>query len=282
MPQEPRSALWIPLFDELADPLVVARLAAEAEAVGWHGFFVWDRLSWPTPIERVADPWVSLAAVAMATSTLRLGPMVTPVARRRPAKLARETATLDRLCGGRLTLGVGLGSDVYGAELARTGEQVDDRVRAEMLDEALHVLTCAWSGRPVRHHGPHYVIDDLTFRPTPVQRPGPPIWTAGYAGRRRPLLRAARYDGFVPLELQHPDQLAEIAETLRDMRPDPGAHYDLAVPVPPGDDPGAYVAAGATWCLTDVEPEGLDLERLRGVLREGPPVGSRRASACAR
>src|SRR3954471_10668186 len=93
MTANPRSALWVPLFGELADPLVVARVAAEAEEAGWAGFFVWDRLTWPAPVERVADPWISLAAAAMATDSLRLGPMVTPVARRRPAKLARETAS---------------------------------------------------------------------------------------------------------------------------------------------------------------------------------------------
>jgi alkanesulfonate monooxygenase SsuD/methylene tetrahydromethanopterin reductase-like flavin-dependent oxidoreductase (luciferase family) len=265
-----RSALWVPLFDELADPLVVARLAAEAEEVGWDGFFVWDKLTWPAPVARLADPWISLAAVATATDALRLGPMVTPVARRRPAKLARETASLDRLSAGRLTLGVGLGSDAYGAELARTGEQTDDRVRAEVVDETLDVLTAAWSGRPVRHRGPHHVIDDLTFRPTPVQRPRVPVWVAGYAGRDRPLRRAARFDGHFPLELQHPDQLAEIVETIRGLRPDPRASYDVAVAVPPGADPAAYVAAGATWCLTDLEPEAATLDHVRGVLADGP------------
>ncbi|MDH2426518.1 LLM class flavin-dependent oxidoreductase [Sphaerisporangium sp. TRM90804] len=271
MAENPRSALWFPLFDELADPLAVARLAAEAEEAGWDGFFVWDRLTWPAPVERIADPWISLAAAATATESLRLGPMVTPVARRRPAKLARETASLDRLSGGRLTLGVGLGGDLYGAELARTGEQVDDRVRAEMLDEALGVLTSAWSGRPVRHRGPHYVIDDLTFLPTPVQ-PRVPIWAAGYAGRRGPLRRAATLDGFFPVELRHPDQLAEIGETIHALRPDPTAPYDLAVPLPPGTDPTAYAAAGATWCLTEFDPDAMTLDHIRGVLQDGPAL----------
>lgn len=270
MDSDARSALWVPLFDELADPLVVARLAAEAEELGWSGFFVWDRLSWPAPVERVADPWISLAAAATATESLRLGPMVTPLARRRPAKLARETASLDRLSGGRLTLGVGLGSDAYGAEFARTGEQVDERVRAEVLDEALAVLTAAWSGRPVRHRGPHHLIDDLAFRPTPVQRPRIPVWVAGRAGRRGPLRRAARFDGYFPDEVRHPDQLAEIVETIRGLRADPAAPYDVAVAIPPGSDPAPYVAAGATWCLTDLEPEAVTLDHVRGVLADGP------------
>jgi alkanesulfonate monooxygenase SsuD/methylene tetrahydromethanopterin reductase-like flavin-dependent oxidoreductase (luciferase family) len=272
MTTNPRSALWLPLFDELADPLVAARLAAEAEEVGWDGFFVWDHLTWAGPVVRVADPWISLAAVAAATESLRLGPMATPLARRRPAKLARETASLDRLSSGRLTLGVGLGSDVYGAEFVRTGEQVDGRIRAEMLDETLDILTSAWSGRPVRHRGRHYVIDDLTFLPTPVQQPRVRVWVAGYAGRPRPLQRASRFDGYFPLGLRHPDQLAEIGETIRDRRPDPTAPYDLAVAVPPGVDPSAYVAAGATWCMTDLEPDAVTLDHVRGVLRDGPTV----------
>ncbi|MFI7000410.1 LLM class flavin-dependent oxidoreductase [Nocardia sp. NPDC050175] len=270
MTTNPQSALWIPLFDELADPLVAARLAAEAEEVGWHGFFVWDRLTWPAPVSRVADPWIALAAIAAATESLRLGPMVSPVARYRPAALARQTAAVDRLSEGRLTLGIGLGGDAFGAEFARTGEQVDDRVRAEMLDEALDILTSAWSGRPVRHRGPHYVIDDLTFLPTPIQQPRVPIWAAGNASLRRPPHRAARVDGYFPMEVRDPEQLAEIGETIRALRPDPTAPFDLAMPLPPGADPTAYVAAGATWCLTEFDPDTITLDQVRGVLRDGP------------
>src|SRR6266508_553462 len=144
-----RSGLWLPLFEELADPGAVARLAAEAEERGWHGVFVWDQLRWREPVRQVADPWITLAAIAAATEQVRLGPMVTPLARRRPAKVARETASLDRLSAGRLILGVGLGSDRFGGELSKTGEQLDDRLRGQMLDEALQILTAAWSGEPV-------------------------------------------------------------------------------------------------------------------------------------
>jgi alkanesulfonate monooxygenase SsuD/methylene tetrahydromethanopterin reductase-like flavin-dependent oxidoreductase (luciferase family) len=99
-------------------------------------------------------------------------PMVTPLARRRPAKVARETATLDRLSGGRLTLGVGLGSDRFGSELSKTGEQLDDWLRGQMLDEALEILTVAWSGAPVHHRGRHYTVEGIQFLPRPVQQPG--------------------------------------------------------------------------------------------------------------
>jgi alkanesulfonate monooxygenase SsuD/methylene tetrahydromethanopterin reductase-like flavin-dependent oxidoreductase (luciferase family) len=263
------SALWLPLFDGLADPVVVARLAGEAEAAGWHGFFVWDRLSWPEPVRQVADPWIMLAAVAAATERLRIGPMVTPVARRRPAKLVRETATLDRLSGGRLTLGVGLGSDRFGREFTRTGEQHDDRLRGQMLDEAMEVLTAAWSGEPVHHRGEHYTIDGIRFLPRPVQRPRVPVWVAGYPGRVRPLRRAARHDGFFPIDLEHPDQLAEIVATLTYLRAPASTPYDIAVALPPGADPEPYITAGATWWMPDLPPE-VTLDRVRGILREGP------------
>jgi alkanesulfonate monooxygenase SsuD/methylene tetrahydromethanopterin reductase-like flavin-dependent oxidoreductase (luciferase family) len=107
--------------------------------------FVWDHVRWREPVLAVADPWITLAAVAAATERVRLGPMVTPLARRRPVKVARETATLDLLSGGRLTLGVGLGSDQFGSEFSITGEELDGRRRARMLDESLDILTAAWS-----------------------------------------------------------------------------------------------------------------------------------------
>src|SRR5919106_703749 len=165
-----RSGVFFPLFDPLADPGVVARLAGEAEEAGWDGFFIWDHIRWREPVAAVGDTQVTLAAIATATERIRLGPMITPLARRRPAKVARETATLDLLSRGRLTLGVGLGSDRFGSEYSLTGEELDDRRRARMLDEALEILTAAWSGEPVHHRGEHYTVDGMRFLPRPVQR----------------------------------------------------------------------------------------------------------------
>jgi alkanesulfonate monooxygenase SsuD/methylene tetrahydromethanopterin reductase-like flavin-dependent oxidoreductase (luciferase family) len=265
-----QSALWLPIFDELAEPAVVARLAAEAEEAGWHGVFVWDHLRWQAPVRQVADPWITLAAIATATERLRFGPMVTPLARRRPAKVARETATLDRLSGGRLTLGVGLGSDRFGDELRATGEELDDRRRGQMLDESLEILTAAWSGEPVHHHGRHYTVDGMSFLPRPVQRPGVPVWAAGRPGNVKPLRRAARHDGFFPVNLEHPDQLADIVATITDLRQPTTTPYDIAVSLPPGADPTPYANAGATWCLAEFSPEAVSLDQVRGVLRDGP------------
>jgi alkanesulfonate monooxygenase SsuD/methylene tetrahydromethanopterin reductase-like flavin-dependent oxidoreductase (luciferase family) len=265
-----RSALWLPLFDDLADPIVAARLAGEAEEAGWHGVFVWDHVRWGAPVRQVADAWITLAAIAIASDRVRLGPMVTPLARRRPVKVARETATLDRLSGGRLTLGVGLGSDRFGGELSTTGEETDDRRRGQMPGESLDILTAAWSGQPVHHHGPHYTVDGIQFLPRPVQRPGVPVWAAGLAGNLKPLRRAARCQGFFPVNLDHPDQLAEAAAAIAGLRPRPAAPYDIAVGLPPGTDPAPYAEAGATWWLPEFDPATVSLDQVRGVLRDGP------------
>jgi alkanesulfonate monooxygenase SsuD/methylene tetrahydromethanopterin reductase-like flavin-dependent oxidoreductase (luciferase family) len=265
-----RSGLFVAPFDELADPLLLARLSAEAEEAGWQGVFLWDHVRWREPVLAVADPWIALAAIATATERLRLGPMVTPLARRRPVKVARETATLDLLSGGRLTLGVGLGSDEFGSEYSITGEELDDRRRAGMLDESLEILTAAWTGEPVQHRGEHYTVDGMRFLPRPVQRPGVPVWVAGYYGKPRPLRRAARYQGFFPVNLESPDQLAEIVADLTELRTDPAEPYDVVAALPPGADPTPYAAAGATWWVVDFPWDAATADLVRGVIRDGP------------
>ena len=264
-----RSALWLPLFDELADPRVVAGLAAEAEEAGWDGVFVWDHVRWRGPVRAIADTWVTLTAMTTATERVRLGPMVTALPRRRPAKLARETASLDLFSGGRLVLGVGLGSDRFGAEFSRFGDEVDERLRAAMVDEALPLLKAAWTGEPVRHHGEYYVLDDVTFLPRPAQ-PSIPVWGAGFPGKQRPLHRAARYDGYFPVNLAHPDQLAEALSTIRAIRPDPAAPYDVVIPLAPGDDIVPYADAGATWWAASFDPDAVTVDQVRAVVRDGP------------
>jgi alkanesulfonate monooxygenase SsuD/methylene tetrahydromethanopterin reductase-like flavin-dependent oxidoreductase (luciferase family) len=269
-----RWGLSLPLFDPLADPAVVARLAGEAEEAGWDGIFVWDHIRWREPVRAVGDTQVTLAAIAAATERIRFGPMVTPLARRRPAKVARETAALDLLSGGRLTLGVGLGSDEFASEYSITGEELDDRRRARMLDEALEVLEAAWSGEPVRHRGEHYTVDTMRFLPRPVQRPRVPVWVAGTPGKPRPMRRAAHYDGFFPVDLDSADQLAEIVARVGALREEAGRApeepYDVIAAPAPGADPAPYHDAGATWWLTGPEWEGISVDAVRDVIREGP------------
>jgi alkanesulfonate monooxygenase SsuD/methylene tetrahydromethanopterin reductase-like flavin-dependent oxidoreductase (luciferase family) len=275
-----RCGLFVPLFGELSNPVAVARVAAEAEQAGWEGFFVWDQVRWRPPVLDVADPWITLAAIATATTSIRLGPLVTPLARRRPVKVARETATLDQLSGGRLTLGVGLGSDRFADEFSITGEEVDDRRRARMLDESLGILTAAWSGEPVHHEGEHYTVGGMRFLPPPVQRPmqrrGVPIWVAGFPGNSKPRRRAARYQGFFPANLQHPDELAEVVAAITTLREQAGADttepYDIVAEIEPGQDPTPYAAAGATWWLVGFPPDTVTIDLVRGVIRDSRPI----------
>jgi alkanesulfonate monooxygenase SsuD/methylene tetrahydromethanopterin reductase-like flavin-dependent oxidoreductase (luciferase family) len=235
-----RRGIFVAPFEELSEPRLVAELAARAEERGWDGFFVWDHIAYREPVRALADPWVTLAAVAVATRRLVLGPLVTPLARRRPHQLARETVTLDRLSRGRLVLGVGLGSDRTGEfDPDRFGEEGDPRTRARLLDERLGRLLAYWDGE---------------FEPTPVQRPRIPVWVAVRWPHRRPLRRAARFDGMFPIDLPGPEALAEYTGELRALRESRG-RFDVVVENPPGTDPAPWIAAGATWCLTGFDPQ---------------------------
>ncbi|MDX6282519.1 MAG: hypothetical protein QOH03_3590, partial [Kribbellaceae bacterium] len=182
---------------------------------------------------------------------------------------ARQTASLDVLSRGRLTLGVGLGSDRFGEEFSRFGDETDDRVRAAMMDESLDILRAAWSGEAVRHHGEHYTVDDVEFLPKPAQDDGVPIWIAGFPGNVRPRRRAARYNGFFPVNLTSSDELAEAVAGVQEFRTDPTAPYDVAVSLPVGTDPRPYADAGATWLLTDIDP-GARRTDVEAVVAEGP------------
>jgi alkanesulfonate monooxygenase SsuD/methylene tetrahydromethanopterin reductase-like flavin-dependent oxidoreductase (luciferase family) len=229
-----RRAIYLAPFDECADPRLLARLAERAEARGWEGFFLWDHVAYRAPVGAVADPWVGLAAIACATSRLRIGPLVTPLSRRRVQKLARETVTLDQLSGGRLTLGVGLGVE-NNNELEPFDEVVDPRARARLLDDRLERLEAFWGGG---------------FQPRPVQHPRIPVWVAGRWPNRRPLRRAARWEGFFPIDLPGPDALRELAAEVGELRSGGREDFDVIVDIAPEDDARRWEAAGATWVLT--------------------------------
>jgi alkanesulfonate monooxygenase SsuD/methylene tetrahydromethanopterin reductase-like flavin-dependent oxidoreductase (luciferase family) len=238
VPRGLRQAIDVPPFGELADPRVLAELAADAEERGWDGFFIWDHIVYRPPVRAVTDPWVALAAVACATSRLRLGPLVTPLSRRRVHKLARETVTLDLLSSGRLTLGVGLGSARNG-ELEPFGEVANARQRALLLDQGLADLSTYWAGG---------------FEPVPIQRPRIPVWVAAEWPHRRPVQRALRWDGLFPTGLPDPAALAELTSEVRNARP-AGEPFDVIVEIPPDDDPAPWALAGATWTVTDLGME---------------------------
>jgi alkanesulfonate monooxygenase SsuD/methylene tetrahydromethanopterin reductase-like flavin-dependent oxidoreductase (luciferase family) len=266
-----RSGLTLPIFDGLADPLVLADLAVAAEAAGWDGVFVWDHVVYRAPVRAATDPWIATAAMAMRTERIQLGSMVTPLARRRPHIVARQAVALDHLSGGRVVLGVGLGLDRSGGELSRFGEELDDRRRAAMLDEALAVLGALLSGEPVDHRGEHYTAAGVQFLPTPV-RGRLPIWVAARWPHRRPMRRAARHDGLFVIDVQPADLPAAIAEVER-ARPGGLDGYEVVVEAPPASDPRPWEDAGATWWLASPSPFGLDVDAVRAVVEAGPPTG---------
>src|SRR5215475_5813214 len=210
-----RRGLAVPCFAD--DPADLVQLGIGAERAGLDGYFLWDHLVHSDSGEGppIVDPWQVLAVVAARTSRIKLGTMITPVARRRPWKLAKEVTTLDLLSGGRVILGVGLGDPAH-AEFGLFGESADRRVRAELLDEGLDVLAGLWTGQPFSHKGKHFTVGPVRFSPSPMQQPRLPIWSGGVipangplaraarwvAGthpRSGPVPRAARWDGFVPL-----------------------------------------------------------------------------------
>jgi alkanesulfonate monooxygenase SsuD/methylene tetrahydromethanopterin reductase-like flavin-dependent oxidoreductase (luciferase family) len=249
-----KRGIFLAPFDELVDPRLLAELAQRAEARGWDGFFLWDHIKYREPVEAVSDPWIALSAVACATERLRLGPMVTPLSRRRVQKLARETVTLDHLSGGRLTLGVGLGGSNSG-ELGPFGEVEDARERAQLLDQGLERLSAFWAGE---------------FKPLPVQRPRIPVWVASRWPNRRPLKRAARWDGLFPIELPGPEALPELVGEVRTLRGSDSGGFDFVIEIEePGGDPGPWEQAGATWVLTGFGRQPREAE-VRAAIDAGP------------
>ncbi|MCM6775403.1 LLM class flavin-dependent oxidoreductase [Nocardia sp. CDC159] len=283
-----RYAINVPNFGDFADPRTFAELAARAEAAGWDGLLVWDHLVYDktTPRE-IGDPWVLLTAAALATERIRLGTAVTPVARRRPQQLAREVATLDRLSGGRMVLGVGLGGpipDEYGS----FGEPTDPRELAGRLDEGLAALDLLWSGETVSYRGEYVTLDEVRFLPPPVQRPRVPIWVGGQWPNKAPMRRAARYDGVIPILSDVPGTPPR-PEDVRALREFIGGQRDPALSGHPFDvvcggatppEPGAarrlldaLAEAGMTWWQERM-PAGDRLERADPMLRRvdaGPP-----------
>lgn len=194
-----RYAISVPNGGECGDPRVLAELAHIAEEAGWDGIFLEDYIVYTNseyyslPGNPTYDPWVALAAMAMRTERILLGTSVTPVARRRPWKLAKEAVTLDHLSSGRVVLGVGSGDRE--ASFTAFGDDAPAKERAERLDEGLDILAGLWSGEPFSYHGKHFTVNEVTCLPKPVQSPRIPIWVGGGWPLPGPTRRAARWDG---------------------------------------------------------------------------------------
>ncbi|MBI4201873.1 MAG: LLM class flavin-dependent oxidoreductase [Chloroflexi bacterium] len=271
------------------DPHTCAQLATEAEAAGWDGVFVPDSISIDTPGYPPApayDPWITLAAMAVATRRVRLGTMITPLPRRRAWKLAQEAVTLDHLASGRVILAAGLGAANDDAGFYKVGEAMHLRLRAELLDEGLDILAGLWKGRPFTFEGKHYRIQGMTLLPTPVQSPRIPVWVVGVWPRPLSMARASKWDGIVVQKSGGPGESLTPADIVAlkaycNARRSGDSSYDVVVEgQTPGSDLRAAAAAttpfaeaGATWWIESMwtPPNGPDEVLAR--LRKGPPDG---------
>jgi alkanesulfonate monooxygenase SsuD/methylene tetrahydromethanopterin reductase-like flavin-dependent oxidoreductase (luciferase family) len=286
-------AVNVPNFGDYGSPSQLAALASDAENAGWDGFFIWDHISGPTewrvpvddtmvPIAHApyADPCVALTAIATHTEHIRLGALVTPLARRRPWKLARETVSLDHLSNGRLVVGVGLGGTP--TEFAGFGEDADPLARSRKLDESLEILTGLWTGKPFSYKGTYYVVEDTVFLPRPVQSPRIPIWVACFWPNKKPLRRAARYDGVVPgvadwTKPLTPDDVESIVSYVLKHRTQSGPFDVVVGGRTPSDADQAtsvvqpYIDSGATWWSEELSGWRGSLEDMRARICAGPP-----------
>lgn len=270
----------------------MADLANEAEGAGWDGFFVWDHILFDDLWRPVIDPWIALVAIAMRTKTIRMGPMVTPLARRRPWKVAREAISIDQLYNGRLILGVGLGAPAIW-EFGFFGEETDAKVRARKLDEGLIILTGLLSGELFSYPGEFFKLKEMRFLPKPVQTPHIPIWVGGTWPNKKPIRRAAKYDGYFPDAVMAPvapEDWVDISALIENQRVKAETFDLVQYGVTPGDDPAAAVAlvtpyqeAGVTWWVEGIShfdygfgwtdawtPEIV--EKLEERVRQGPPI----------
>jgi alkanesulfonate monooxygenase SsuD/methylene tetrahydromethanopterin reductase-like flavin-dependent oxidoreductase (luciferase family) len=265
-----RHGIYLPPIGSFGDVHALVELAVGAEEAGWDGFFLWDHIQYERPVPLV-DAWVTLSAIAVSTSAIRLGPLVTPLPRRRPWKVAREAVTLDHLSRGRLVLGVGLGIDFWREFSSFTGEPADDAARAAMLDDGIQIITRLWSGELTTYRGDRLSIEEAQFVPLPVQQPRVPIWSAMLwpAARSGPIRRAARCDGVFPFTgaALTPDQAAEVRERVARERgwDEP---YELCV-WGSGDHVSQFDAAGVTWLLQAYGPDD-DLGEVQRAIAAGP------------
>lgn len=262
------------------DVNLLVELAISAEEAGWEGFFIWDHIGGggksPT-----TDPWICLGAIASQTQTIRIGTMITPLSRRRPWKVAREIVTLDQISRGRAVLGVGLG-DMVNKDFKAFGEVSNPRVRAEMLDESLEIITGLQSGNEFEFTGRHYQISKSLFRPPAVQKPHIPIWVAAHWPFKRPLQRAARWDGVLPRQWSAgpitPDVIREIATYIEQHRkvdkPFDICKYGLTEGKNRAHDRSfvkEFKEAGATWWIEEIFSSRGTLRQIQKRIAAGPP-----------
>jgi alkanesulfonate monooxygenase SsuD/methylene tetrahydromethanopterin reductase-like flavin-dependent oxidoreductase (luciferase family) len=275
----------LPNFGWFGDIEFLIEIAGEAEDAGWDAFTIWDHLLVFKQDDMVlpfVDPWIALTAIACNTSKITLCPLVTPLPRRRPWKVAREALTLDHLSKGRLILGVGIGAPLD-VEFEYFGEESNVKIRAEKLDESLDIITGLWSGKPFSFKGKHYQLNEMTFLPKPKQTPRIPIWVGGGVPHKAPFKRAARYDGVAPVHSKWPEPVTptNLEDVLSIVREERGhlREYDIVIcgqTTTNDDEKNKEILApwkekGVTWWLEDINGLRAEIDILRERIRAGPP-----------
>ena len=261
-------------------PDTLLDLAVQADQAGWDGFFMWDHIG-GTGKSPTVDPWICLGAIASQTKTIRIGTMVTPLSRRRPWKVAREIVTLDHLSNGRAVLGVGLG-DLVNIDFKAFGEVTNPRVRAEMLDESLDIIAGLQSSDPFQYDGQHFQVKETLFKPAPIQKPHVPIWVGAHWPFKRPLKRAAHWDGVLPRQWNAgpitPEVISEIAAYIADHRvgdrPFDIIKYGLTEGKQLDQDRALvnqYSRAGVTWWIEEIFTSRGSLNQIWERIKKGPP-----------
>jgi len=272
-----RYGVVVPNF---STPERLIELGVRSERHGFDGFFLWDHVYRNGPPRPLSDTWTTLAALAMRTERVRLGSWVTPLPRRRAHVLARQVVTVDHLSGGRVVLGVGLGSQGAAQsldEFSRFGEDPDPRHRAVLMDESLHALSGYFSGTEFSYEGTAVQARSTVFVPRPLQA-SLPVWAACEWPRRTPLRRAARVDGFCPIKIVEgeyrfmtPDDVHDLRVAV-EARRGADAAFDIAIVAgpPPRAGVSEFEEAGATWLLMGTEGDPGWEVPMAELIRRGP------------
>jgi len=269
----------------IALPFTEARKVADAakiaEEAGWDGLYLGDAI-W------CSDPMIALAAAAMTTQRIRLGTMITPMPLRIPWKLASESAALDNLSGGRMTLALATGA-VWMGWHAFPDEVTDTRARAEMLDEGIDILTLLFKGKQFDYDGKHYHLkltqmEEMHYPQKPVQQPRIPLWVVGAWPRKKSMQRTLKCDGLLPAKMNSEGKFEDVKPAdLREMKAFIDANrtlttpFDLVIegktgemsPAQQTDTLCEWEEAGATWWIEGLW--GLPEAQVMDRLRQGPP-----------
>ena len=220
------------------------------------------------------EPFTILSFLAAHTKRITLGTSVTVLPMHNPFEVAKQVAEVDRLSGGRLIFGIGVGW--FEEEFEVVGQNF--RNRGARADDAIRLMKELWADDPVTYEGRFHSCRDVWFSPKPVQRPHPPLWVAG--GSPAAIRRAARYgDAFHPVEVS-PEEVTATRRKLdiecEKLGRTPGSvEIGVKVPLAIRDDPGElptqgtpgqiadgirrYIEAGTTHFTFDYLPEKADV-----------------------